>query len=138
MSKEADKKTQADNLQNVDITNEAQRVAREIMKQFTQNEVILGATLVEAIEDLGGIKKDRETGEPIIDEFTGEPTRYPSKFYAILDFKGGSIKTVINESQYQTLSNKVGCDFSCRGRLAPVTNYGKTNIEPVFSAFVEL
>ena len=130
MSKKAD-------VQNIDPVAQAREQAAALMKQFTQNEVHLGAMLSDVKLIEGKEMKDKETGEPIVDEF-GEIRRFPDSYYAVLSFMGGTLETAITAEQYNALQGKIGKNFNCKGVLAKVRRFGQDEILPKFHTFIEL
>lgn len=123
-------------IKNYDTHSEVKSEAMLILRQANQNGVRLGATVVKKDKTDGKPVIDRATNSPVIDTNTGEVKTYADKFYIILEFNGGTLKTEISKENYNSL--ELGARYSCSGRIAPVNVFGDTHLLPVFDSFTYL
>lgn len=123
-----------------------QIVAREVAKAEARmkvktlkgqtNSLQIGATVKDLEIKEGGEIKDRASGEVLIDNNTGEVKRYPSKYFVSLVFKGGSLRQEIKADNFARL--QINKDYFCTGYLGEVSNFGKTELAPIFTDFEDL
>lgn len=123
-----------------------QIVAREVAKAEARmkaktlkgqtNAIQLGVTIKDLEVKEGAEIKDRTSGEVLVDSVSGEVKRYPNKYYATVVFKGGSLRQEIKGNLFGIL--EVNKDYFATGFLGEVTNFGKTEIAPIFTNFEDL
>lgn len=118
----------------------AQEIAKERksiedkQKKSDMNKIAIGLTVMakDAVE--GGEKKDKNKN--IMTDENGQVMRYPTKYYIEFAFMGGLIKTEVTPINYQNLHPTM--KYFCKGYLGPVTDFGKTTIQPIFFEFEPL
>ncbi len=123
-------------LNNHDVVAVAKEQAKKMMKQFTQNDLIIGSTLVDIKTNVGKEMIDKTTSQPIIDTTTGQVRCFPDSHYATFNFEGGSIETQLTQEQKENLI--VGHKYLCKGRFGMVKRFGNTETLPIFHSFTEL
>jgi tyrosine-protein phosphatase YwqE len=121
---------------NYDTHANVKNEAMLILKQANQNGVRLGATVVDKIIVDGKPIVDKSTGAQSIDPKTGELRTYADKYYVVIEFNGGTLKTEITKELYAPL--EIGARYSCSGRIASVNVFGEAHLLPVFSSFTYL
>jgi hypothetical protein len=123
-------------LENYDTQSKVKNEAMLILKQANQNGVRLGATVVDKNIVDGKTIIDKATNSASIDPKTGETRRYADKYYATLEFNGGTLKSEISKELYEPL--EIGGRYSCSGRIASVNVFGEAHLLPVFGSFTYL
>jgi hypothetical protein len=113
-----------------------QEQVKQLMAQRESNKIELGASLMEKRVHEGMEILDKETRMPIVDESTGETRRYPNKYYITLAFTGATLELEVDELKYNDL--EVTKRYFCAGYLTLVKVFGKEQVLPKFSSFVEL
>lgn len=139
-------KSKLQNFDNPSGESIEQIVAREVAKAEARikakslkgqtNSIQLGVTVKDLEVREGSEIKDRVTGEVQIDNSTGEVKRYPNKYYVTVTFKGGSLRQEIKANHYAIL--EVNKDYFATGFIGEVSNFGKTEIAPIFTNFEDL
>ncbi len=104
--------------------------------KLDMNKIAIGLTVLSSEVREGGVKLDKKNNnQPMVDGF-GEPLRYPSNYYVDFAFMGGSIRTEVKAEQFSSLVPMQ--KYFCKGYLGAVTEFGKTEIKPIFFEFESL
>lgn len=111
------------------------RIKSQMLKSST-NAIQLGALVVDKEVKQGSEMIDRKSGEPIVDNHSGEVRRYPNKLYVTFSFFGGSLVQEVKPLDYDKL--QLNKKYFCTGSLREVSNFGKTDMLPVLNEFEEL
>lgn len=111
----------------------AQAKLKAQLAKSSSNAIQLGAILKDLEVREGSPIKDKKSGEVIIDPNTGEVKTYANKYYATFTFMGGSITQELKPSDFGTL--EINCKYFLTGYMGEVSNFGKTEILPIFNGF---
>lgn len=139
-------KSKLQNFDNPSGESIEQLVAREVAKAEARmkaktlkgqtNSIQLGVTIKDLEVKEGSEIVNKQTGEFQIDSNTGEIKRYPDKYFVTVVFKGGSLKQEIKGNLFGIL--EVNKDYFATGFIGEVSNFGKTEIAPIFTNFEDL
>lgn len=117
-----------------EVAKAESRMKAKVLKGQT-NSIQLGVTIKDLETREGAEIKDRTTGEVQTDN-NGEIKRYPNKYYVTVTFKGGSLKQEIKGNLFAML--ELNKDYFATGFIGEVSNFGKTEIAPIFTDFEDL
>ncbi|MDD4949631.1 hypothetical protein [Sulfuricurvum sp.] len=109
--------------------------AREYSKLTRTHLYKLAFTVIKRDEVLGGIKKDRETKLPMVDEH-GEDVRYPSKYKIVGAYNGGQMSFYVTKDQYDQI--KFNELYLGTGFITTVIEFGVPTLMPEFSTIEEI
>lgn len=104
-------------LKNLDPIQEEKNSVQQYMRKMRTNKVELGAELIDIRVQEGNVKTDKTTGQPILNQLTGEPEKWKTKYIATFAFMGDSIEIDLSNEQYSNMNDQIGMPYYLTGRL---------------------